>query len=198
MRVLMIAPPGAGKGTQGALIAKHFSIPHIASGDILRDHVARDTDIGRAAAGYLDRGELVPDGLLYDALRRVMAAHGHYVLDGMPRTVEQARELRRLASEAGPEAGPDAHVVLHLRADDEEVTRRLLARGAHSRRSDDTEPVIRERLHRYHRMTAPVTAWYKLRGILLSVDAMRPAHLVGREIIAALEALHPAPKLAVD
>jgi adenylate kinase len=89
-------------------------------------------------------------------------------------------------------------VVLHLRADDDEVTRRLLARGAVSRRSDDTEPVIRERLHRYHRMTAPLTAWYKLRGILLSVDAMRPAHLVGREIIAALEALHPAPKLATD
>ncbi|MET7394018.1 nucleoside monophosphate kinase [Dactylosporangium sp. NPDC005572] len=177
MRVLMIGPPGAGKGTQGARIARHFHIPHIATGEVLRDHVSRGTAIGRAAQGHLDRGELVPDSLLFNAVRGAFAAGG-FVLDGMPRTLDQARSLERL--------GMTADVAVHLHADDEELTRRLLARGASGGRSDDVEPVIRERLRRYHELAAPLTAWYRLRGMLVSLDATRPAHLVGRDVLAAL------------
>ncbi|MGI5240949.1 adenylate kinase family protein [Dactylosporangium sp. CA-139066] len=184
MRVLLIGAPGAGKGTQGARIAAHFHIPHIAAGDILRGHVARRTAIGRAARRHLDRGALVPDDVLFDALGHALTGAAGYVLDGLPRTVEQAHRLERLGAEHGLE--PD--VALHLRADDEELTRRLLARGATGGRSDDTAPVIRERLGLYHRTTAPLRAWYSLRGRLLSVDAMRPADLVGRDVLAALEA----------
>src|SRR3954451_7725222 len=90
MRVLMIGPPGAGKGTQGARVAKHFHIPHIATGQVLRDHVARSTAIGRAAQGHLDRGELVPDHLLYDVVRAAFTTGDGYVLDGLPRTLDQA------------------------------------------------------------------------------------------------------------
>src|SRR5580704_18166314 len=97
MRVLMIAPPGAGKGTQGALIAAHFGIPHIATGDLLRDHVARRTVLGRAVQEYLDRGELVPDDVVLDMVRQEVvaakAAGGGYVLDGIPRSMPQARAL---------------------------------------------------------------------------------------------------------
>ena len=97
MRVLMIAPPGAGKGTQGALIAAHFDIPHIATGELLRDHVARRTDLGRAVQEYLDRGELVPDQVVLDMVREAMvaakAAGGGFVLDGIPRNMHQARAL---------------------------------------------------------------------------------------------------------
>ena len=183
MRVLMIAAPGAGKGTQGARIAAHFHVPHIATGDILRCHVARHTAIGRAAQRHLEGGGLIPDELMFDALGHALRDVGGYVLDGLPRTVEQAQRLECLGAEHGVE--PD--VALHLRAEDAELTRRLLARGATSGRSDDTAPVIRERLRHYHLTTAPLKAWYALRGLLLSVDAMRPADLVGRDILAALE-----------
>ena len=191
MRILMIAPPGAGKGTQGALIAAHFSIPHIATGELLRDHVARGTALGQAVKAYLDRGELVPDQIVLDMVREAMiaakAAGGGYVLDGIPRNMEQARA----AYEIGRELGMTADVALHLQADDAELTRRLLARAALEHRSDDTPEVIAQRLALYYQVTAPIVAWYRDRGILVSVDAMRSAQQVGREILAALEAMRP-------
>lgn len=189
MRVLMIAPPGAGKGTQGALIAEHFGIPHIATGDLLRDHVARLTELGRVAKEYLDRGALVPDEAVLDMVRQAVveakADGGGYVLDGIPRTMEQARATYLI----GQELGMAADVALHLQADDQELVRRLLARAEVEHRSDDTEPVIRRRLELYHELTHPIVSWYRKRGILVSVDAMRPANDVGREILAALEVM---------
>jgi adenylate kinase len=191
MRILMIAPPGAGKGTQGALIAAHFNIPHIATGELLRDHVARRTALGQAVQTYLDRGELVPDQIVLDMLREAMiavkAAGGGYVLDGVPRNMEQARA----AYEIGRELAMTADVALHLQADDTELTRRLLARAALEHRSDDTAEVIAQRLALYHQVTSPIIAWYRDRGILVSVDAMRSAQEVGREILVALEAMAP-------
>src|SRR4051812_14502127 len=100
MRVLMIAPPGAGKGTQGALIAAHFDIPHIASGDLLRDHVARGTPLGLAVRSHLDRGELVPDSIVLDMVAQgfqAAARAGGFVLDGVPRTMDQARALYQMS-----------------------------------------------------------------------------------------------------
>jgi len=191
MRILMIAPPGAGKGTQGALIAAYFNIPHIASGELLRDHVARGTDLGQAVQAYLDRGELVPDQIVLDMVREAIvaakAAGGGYVLDGIPRNMEQARAAYEIARELGM----TADVALHLQADDAELTRRLLARAALEHRSDDTAKVIAQRLALYHEVTAPIVAWYRDRGILVSVDAMRSAPQVGREILVALEAMRP-------
>ncbi len=191
MRILMIAPPGAGKGTQGALIAAHFGIPHIATGELLRDHVARQTALGQAVQTYLDRGELVPDQIVLAMVREEMiaakAAGGGYVLDGIPRNMEQARA----AYEIGRELGMTADVALHLQAGDAELTRRLLARAALEHRSDDTAEVIAQRLALYHEVTSPILAWYRDRGILVSVDAMRSAHEVGREILVALEAMRP-------
>jgi len=191
MRVLMIAPPGAGKGTQGALIAAHFDIPHIATGELLRDHVAQRTALGRAVQAYLDRGELVPDQVVLEMVREELvaakAAGGGYVLDGIPRNMQQARAAYLI----GRELGMTADVALHLQASDEEVTRRLLARAALEHRSDDTADVIAQRLALYHEVTSPILVWYRDRGILVCVDAMRPAQQVGREILAALEAMRP-------
>ena len=110
----MIAPPGAGKGTQGALIAAHFGIPHIATGELLRDHVAQQTALGQAVQAYLDRGELVPDQVVLDMVREAMvaakAAGGGYVLDGIPRNMDQARATYLI----GREGGMTADVALHL------------------------------------------------------------------------------------
>src|SRR6266567_1105291 len=191
MRVLMIAPPGAGKGTQGALIAAHFDIPHIATGELLRDHVARRTALGQAVQMYLDRGELVPDQVVLDMVREAMvaakAAGGGYVLDGIPRNMQQARAAYLI----GRELGMTADVALHLQAGDAELMRRLLARAALEHRSDDTPDIIAQRLALYHDVTSPIISWYRDRGILVSVDAMRSAQQVGREILAALEAMRP-------
>jgi adenylate kinase len=191
MRVLMIAPPGAGKGTQGALIAAHFGLPHIATGELLRDHVAQRTALGRTVQGHLDRGELVPDQIVLDMLREAMiaakAAGGGFVLDGIPRNMRQARAAYLI----GRELEMTADVALHLQADDAELMRRLLARAALEHRTDDTAEVIAQRLALYHEVTSPIVSWYRERGILVSVDAMRSAHQVGREILVALAAMRP-------
>ena len=191
MRILLIAPPGAGKGTQGALIATHFGIPHIATGDLLRDHVARGTELGRTVEDRLARGELVPDDVVLDMVRAAVveakAAGKGYVLDGVPRNLAQARALYEIALSLEM----TANVALHLQADDEELTRRLLARAALEGRSDDTEEVIRRRLAIYHEVTHPIVAWYAGRGILVSVDAVRPIDRVARQILTALEAMRP-------
>jgi adenylate kinase len=189
MRVLLVAPPGAGKGTQGALIATHFGIPHIATGDLLRDHVAQGTALGRAVRDHLSRGELVPDEIVLDMVRTAFAdakaGGGGYVLDGMPRNMAQARALYDI----GRSLEMTANVALHLKADDEELTRRLLARAALEGRSDDTEEVIRRRLALYHEVTHPIVGWYASRGILVTVDAMPPMERVARQILTALEAM---------
>ncbi|GIF00864.1 adenylate kinase [Paractinoplanes rishiriensis] len=191
MRVLLVAPPGAGKGTQGALIATHFGIPHIATGDLLRDHVARGTALGRAVRDHLGRGDLVPDEIVLEMVRaafgKAKTAGGGYVLDGMPRNMAQARALY----EIGRGLEMTANVALHLKADDEELARRLLARAALEGRSDDAEHVIRRRLALYHEVTQPIVGWYASRGILVAVDAMRPVERVARQILTALEAMRP-------
>ncbi len=187
MRVLMIAPPGAGKGTQGVVIARHFGVPHIATGDLLRTHVAEGTELGNQVRGSLARGELVPDEVVLEMVEAalVAAGGGGFVLDGVPRTMKQARALYEIADGLGM----TADVALHLQVDDAELVRRLLDRAAEQDRADDTEEVIRNRLRLYYEVTHPLLDYYGGRGILVSVDAMRPAELVGREILTALEVL---------
>ena len=190
MRVLMIAPPGAGKGTQGALIAAHFDIPHIATGELLRDHVARRTALGQAVQAYLDRGELVPDQVVLDMVREAMVA-AKAAEAGMSST-----ESRETCDKPGdlayrPRARDDRGCGAAPAGGDAELMRRLLARAALEHRSDDTPDIIAQRLALYHEVTSPIISWYRDRGILVSVDAMRSAHQVGREILAALEAMRP-------
>ena len=189
MKVLLIAPPGAGKGTQGEIIANHFGVPHIATGDLLRDHVARNTELGRTVAERLNRGELVPDDVVLKMVRLAfvdVARTGRgYVLDGLPRTIEQAHATYRMAKELGV----TADVALHLEVDDAEVTRRLLARAVLEGRTDDTAEVIARRLALYHDVTSPILEWYAERGILITIDSSRPVAVVAREVLAALEAM---------
>jgi adenylate kinase len=187
VKVLMIAPPGAGKGTQGVVIAAHFGIPHIATGDLLRDHVSRQTELGREVQHFLDRGELVPDEVVLEMVRAALISTGGrgYVLDGIPRTMQQARALYEIAKELGM----TADVALHLQVPDDELVRRLLARAATQGRSDDTEEVILRRLQLYRDVTHPILEWYGERGILVSVDAQRPPDAVGRHILTALEVM---------
>ncbi len=187
MKVLLVAPPGAGKGTQGVVIADHFDIPHIATGDLLRDHVARGTELGTQVQQFLDRGELVPDEVVLNMVREALEeAKGRgYVLDGVPRTMDQARALYGI----GVELDLTADVALHLQVEDAELVRRLLARAAEQGRSDDNEDVIRRRLALYYEVTHPIVDWYGERGILVTVDAMGPAEQVGAHLVTALEVM---------
>lgn len=192
MRVLMIAPPGAGKGTQGERIASHFSVPHIATGDLLRDHVDRGSELGQKIQHHLDAGELVPDDVVLQMVREALEKAANterrgYVLDGIPRTISQARELYVIARDLDM----TANVALHLDVSDEEILRRLLARASSQGRSDDTEEVIRKRIDLYREVTEPILAWYEEREILVRVDGEGPAQYVTQQIHARLEQIDP-------
>ncbi|HZE67358.1 MAG TPA: adenylate kinase [Sporichthyaceae bacterium] len=190
MRLLMIGAPGAGKGTQAIRISAHFGLVHLSSGDLLRRHVTEQTSIGRQISSYLANGDLVPDAIVMDLLRKpILAANaaGGYVLDGFPRTVDQARAAHKVALELGVAV----QVVVHLEVDRDELMRRLLERGAESGRSDDNAEVIAHRLDVYDTHTRPMLDYYAQREELVSVDGSQPVDEVTKVVIDALEDLRP-------
>ncbi len=189
MRILLIGAPGAGKGTQAELIAERFHVAHISSGDLLRTHVRENTTIGRSAREYLAKGDLVPDAVVMDMLRKpVVAASqaGGYVLDGFPRTVEQAKA----AYETAQELGVAVEVAVHLEVPTAELTRRLLARG---RGKDDTPEVIEHRLTVFEAKTRPMLDYYAEREELITVNGARPVPEVFWSITVQLQQLRHRP-----
>lgn len=184
-RMLIIGPPGAGKGTQAVGIAERLSIPAISTGDIFRANIRDDTALGREARSYTDAGNLVPDSvtnrMVRDRLSQADTANG-FLLDGYPRTTAQAEELDAILSAAGTHLD----VVLQLTADRDELVARLLHRAQEQGRADDTEDVIRHRLDVYDRETAPVVELYSARGIVRGVDGIGPIDEVTERIVSAL------------
>lgn len=185
MRLLLLAPPGAGKGTQGTRIADRYGIVHLASGDLLRSEVAERTPMGLEAAALMAAGELVPDQLVIDMmLDRVLEATDGWILDGFPRTLAQAEA----AYAWGKRRGLTFDAVLSLRVPEDELLRRLLSRAHVDGRSDDDEATIRHRLEVFHAQTEPLEAYYEGRGVLLPVDGLGPVDDVTDRITKALEA----------
>ena len=185
MRLLLIGAPGAGKGTQAEKLAERFGITHISSGDLLRQHVQDQTALGRTIKSYLDRGDLVPDGVVMDMLRKPVVAAaeaGGYVLDGFPRTVAQAQASFPTARALGVEV----QAAIHLDVPREELVRRLLARR---RGSDDTEAVIDRRLQVYLDKTVPLLEYYADREWMFAVDGTQPPDDVHEDIVAGLKKL---------
>ena len=212
MRLSLLGPPGSGKGTQGDVLRDRLGIPHISSGDLLRDAVARGTELGKSAKAFMDKGELVPDELVLGMIRERLAAtdaHGGWMLDGFPRTVAQANGLDALLGTNG--AGLE-HVV-SLRVPKEDVVARLGGRRTcsgcgrlyHVRfqppkkegvcdvcgkalitRKDDEESTIRARLDVYERQTAPLLDFYRSRGLLREIDGTTAPADVSKRILAAL------------
>lgn len=186
MRLLLIGPPGAGKGTQAVRVARQFGVAHISSGDLLRKHVTEGTAIGRTVKEYLGRGDLVPDGIVMDILRKpiVEASNaGGYVLDGFPRTVDQAQAAYMVARDLGVAV----QVAVHLDVPRVELVRRLVARGEESGRSDDTVEVIEHRLEVYEAKTLPMLAYYAQREKLVGVNGARPVDEVTWSITVQLQ-----------
>jgi len=187
IRILLIGPPGAGKGTQAALLAKHFGIPAISTGDIFRENVRNETPLGLEAKAFMDRGEYVPDSLtnalVRDRLNQVDAAAG-FLLDGYPRTIDQVQELDDILEET--EAKLD--VVVQLTADAEELLRRLSGRAQEQGRSDDTPDVIKRRLDVYEEQTAPLIDIYASRSLVAKVNGLGEIGDVTNRIIEVLDA----------
>jgi adenylate kinase len=187
MRLLLLAGPGGGKGTQGARLAERLGVRHIASGDLLREQIAGDTDLGRRAREYVDRGELVPDELVLELVTPAVAdaaRAGGYILDGLPRNLAQAR----VADEAWEARGIGLQAVVYLEVGNDELRRRLLARADIEGRSDDTPEVIANRLELFAETTQPLVEHYRGRGILIAVDGARDPDEVTRAILDRLGA----------
>ncbi|MEI7442369.1 MAG: adenylate kinase [Actinomycetes bacterium] len=183
MRLLIMGPPGAGKGTQATQIGETLGIAHISTGDLFRANLSQGTALGLEAQKYMDAGEYVPDSVTNDMVRDRLSqsdAQAGFLLDGYPRTVAQVTELDEMLGE---------HVldrVLVLRADTDEVVARLLNRAHQQGRADDTEEVVRRRLEIYEEQTAPLIDLYSSRGILVSVDGLGSRDEVAQRIHSVL------------
>jgi adenylate kinase len=215
MRLVLVGPPGAGKGTQAVVIAGHFGIPHISTGDIFRANLKQETPLGLAAKEYMDKGELVPDSVTNEMVADRLTwedARGGFLLDGYPRTLVQADVFQGILSNAGT----PLDAVLEFVVDDAEVIERLSGRrtctscgriyhvkndppsvdgacdtcGAELiQRTDDSEEVIANRLRVYNEQTAPLVAFYREAGVLISVSAAGAVADVSQRAISALSAL---------
>ncbi|VEI18815.1 adenylate kinase [Actinomyces viscosus] len=186
-RMVLLGPPGAGKGTQAARIAERLGIPAISTGDIFRANVAGATELGTQAKAYMDKGEYVPDSItnamVADRIAQADCEPG-FLLDGYPRTTAQVGELDSMLKASGLALD----VVVEITADAEAVVARLLKRAGEQGRADDTEPVIRHRLEVYAESTAPLAGIYAGRGLLVQVDGMGEIDAVTGRIMEALAA----------
>jgi adenylate kinase len=184
-RLLIVGPPGAGKGTQAARISERYGIPTISTGDIFRFNIANETDLGKQVKAIVDAGDYVPDeltnALVTDRLNEADADNG-FLLDGYPRTTDQVRYLAELLAAHGHAL--DA--VVRLVADEDEIVRRLRARAIDQGRVDDSEEAIRHRQEVYQRETAPLLEMFREQGLLIEVDGLGAVDDVTQRIFTAL------------
>jgi adenylate kinase len=188
MRMLLMGPPGAGKGTQAKVLADELGIPAISTGDIFRANMAKQTELGLEAKHYVDAGEYVPD----DVTNRMVCARlsepdaqKGFLLDGYPRTVAQVETLDDLLAETGKRL----NAVVVLKADQDEIVQRLLKRAELEGRSDDSEEVIRRRQEVYNEQTAPLLEVYADHGVLVEVDGVGDVSDVSNRVLAAIAPL---------
>jgi adenylate kinase len=186
LRLVVLGPPGAGKGTQAVKLAGQFSCADVATGDIFRANVAEGTELGRAAQEYMDLGDLVPDEVVIAMVMERLAeadCAGGFVLDGFPRTVTQAEALDRQLVESGT----PLEAALSFEVTEEELLRRLAGRAVAQHRADDAEQTIRHRLEVFAIKTRPLIDYYAHRGLLVRVDAIGPIEVVTKRILDDLD-----------
>jgi len=188
VRLLLLAPPGAGKGTQGERLAARYGVRHIAAGDLLRAEAQAGGRLGREIAAHQARGDLVPDQVVLDVLTPAVvdaAARGGYILDGFPRTLAQATAAAQIAARLGV----TLQAAVYMHAPDTVLTRRLLDRASEGGRSDDRADVIRHRLEVFAETTGLLVPYYSERGILVAVNADQPPDSVTADIQSGLSGL---------
>ena len=163
LNIVIFGAPGSGKGTQSDLMKKNYNLAHISTGDVLRQEIKNETELGKIAKGYIDKGQLLPDELICDMLDNVLETlkdSKGIIFDGFPRTIPQAEALEKILDKRGMEVS----ILIDLQVEDEELIKRLLERGKISGRSDDNEETIQSRLKVYHSQTAPLAEHYKGKG----------------------------------
>lgn len=185
MRIVFIGPPGAGKGTQSKRLTERLGIPHLSTGEMLRQARAQGTSLGKLAAEYVDQGRLAPDPLVMSIVGQRLEqpdCKSGALFDGFPRTLGQAQSLDEYLAERGI----PLDVVLELKCDEDELMRRILERSKIEHRPDDTEETLNKRFKVYREQTSPLLSYYKERGLLRSVDGMAPPDVVFERIMEAL------------
>jgi len=182
MNLILMGPPGSGKGTQGAILAKHYGIPHISTGDIIRDNISLGTPMGLDMKRLIDVGEFVPDYIVNKMVEDRLAeqdTQAGFILDGYPRTLQQVEELASMLDADGR----DITAVLLMDVPTEETVTRLLLRAGQQRRADDTEDVIRHRIDVYEELTAPILQEYTRQGLLVRIDGVGEIWKVTEDVL---------------
>ncbi|MBC8603411.1 adenylate kinase [Parabacteroides acidifaciens] len=171
LNIVIFGAPGSGKGTQSELIIAEYGIDHISTGDVLRSEMKNETELGKIAKDYIEKGQLVPDELIVDMLAKVLDSKENskgVIFDGFPRTIPQAKALKEMLNKRGT----DVSVMLNLQVEEEELIKRLLERGKVSGRSDDNLETIKSRLDVYHKQTAPLADYYIGEGKHVAIEGM--------------------------
>lgn len=185
-RLIILGPPGVGKGTQANIIKDTYNIPHLSTGEILRNEIEIKSDIGMIAKNYIDDGLLVPDNILLKIIENNISganSSNGYILDGFPRTLQQVKDLNDLINKLDH----TIDIVVSLTADEDELTKRLIKRSEESGRSDDTADIISKRQKVYWKQTAPIISSYKKTGILKEVNGLGTIQEISKRIIGAIK-----------
>lgn len=188
LNIVIFGAPGSGKGTQSEKIVEKYGINHISTGDVLRAEIKNGTELGKTAKGYIDQGQLIPDGLMIDILASVFDSFKEskgVIFDGFPRTIAQAEALKKMLAERGQEVS----VMLDLDVPEEELMKRLIKRGQESGRADDNEETIKKRLIVYHSQTAPLIDWYKQDGKYRHIQGLGLMEEIFADVCKAIDAV---------
>jgi adenylate kinase len=191
LNIVIFGAPGSGKGTQSENLIEHYKLFHISTGDVLRDHIKRGTELGKTAKEYIDQGQLIPDELMIGILAQVIddnkkKAKKGVIFDGFPRTIPQAEALETLLNERGTSVS----AVIGLEVPEQELIDRLVKRGQMSGRSDDNEETIKKRLDVYHNQTSPLQEFYKEKGLYKAIKGIGTIDGIFEDIKAAIDSIN--------
>ena len=189
LNIVLFGAPGSGKGTQSAKLIDEYGLYHISTGELLRDHIKRDTPLGRTANEYISKGQLIPDDLMIDILDHTLEQEAKgkagVVFDGFPRTIPQAEALKAMLAERGHKVA----AMIELDVPEEELMKRLIKRGQESGRSDDNAETIKKRLDVYHNQTAPLIEWYSKEGIHHHINGLGELDRIFGDICTVIDSL---------